>query len=154
MTTNLCSAFNAKKKTKKHIAYVEMMVFPEEVGAQTMAECFLSTSLSTRFCHSSSFHPVVKRDRGGSLGVQRRHGHIKGRRETPSPKKNRVSQTRLNDAIWEAPRSPCTRFRSSRVDPRYWVSLLPPHISRHHSSSRLKPPTPILATTAEATSAM
>lgn len=51
-----------------------MMVFPEEVGAHTMAECFLSTSLSTRFCHSSSFHPVVKRDRGGSLGRSATNG--------------------------------------------------------------------------------
>lgn len=52
---------------KRITTYVEMMVFPDDVGAQTMAECFLSTSRNTRFCHSSSFQPVVNRDRGGRL---------------------------------------------------------------------------------------
>ena len=108
----LAFGFNEKKQ-KKNTSYVDMMVFPEEVGAQTMAECFLSTSLSTRFCHSSSFHPVVKRDRGGSLGV-RAHQRTQRSAELENP----PGQTRLNDAIWEAPRSPCTRFRSFRVDPR------------------------------------
>ena len=43
-----------------------------------MAECFLSTSRNTRFCHSSSFQPLVKRDKGGRLA---QHNLQKAREE-------------------------------------------------------------------------
>mmetsp|Transcript_21418 Transcript_21418/g.67238 ORF Transcript_21418/g.67238 Transcript_21418/m.67238 type:complete len:305 (+) Transcript_21418:2908-3822(+) len=67
-TCQTSGSVGTTKRTRPELThvYVEITVFPDEVGAHTIADFRWSTWCRTRFCHASSFHPLRNGDSGGS----------------------------------------------------------------------------------------